>query len=336
VSSSVAPSLQPLGHSRPINLRTDLMALADLIELVFASSMDENGRAAIREMRALGHLSSAIGLLSRLNELALGIGLGYVWIVNERLVGNVSIYPAPAPYRTNEAWIIANVGVHPDFQRLGIARHLMHTALDAIHARSGRLALLQVDYDNYGAIDLYRQIGFVQERAFTTWHRNSHSVPPLMESDERIFITRRRSSEWSQEFALAEQLRPTDKGGIGWQRPLHKSFFQKPLIGQFWDWITLNTNERLVIRSADETQLRAAAWVESSLSGMRTRLTLFNDPTQPIYYANALLHTLVRRFRATSLIIEHPYDDVVGTELLRAYHFIPERTLWHMRYDVPR
>lgn len=319
-----------------MNLRTDLAALADLIELVFSSTMDESGRAAIREMRTLSHLGGAINLLSRLNEMALGIGLGYVWIVGERLVGNVSIYPATAPYRPGEAWIIANVGVHPEFQRLGIARRLMHTALDAIQHRGGRVAILQVDYDNYGAIDLYSSLGFVQERAFTTWNRHSLSVPPRTAEAEKIFITRRRSSEWLQEFAFVERVRPADQGGIGWQRPLHRSLFRKSLIGQMWDWVTLNMIERLVIRSEDETRLLSAAWIENSLSGLRTRVTLFNDPALPTQYADAMLHTIARRFRTTSLSVEHPYDDLVGTNLLRNYHFIPERTLWHMRYDIPR
>jgi GNAT superfamily N-acetyltransferase len=334
VSSAALPS-QPPGYSRPVNLRTDLSALADLIELVFASTMDENGRSAIREMRAMSHLGSAVGLLSRLNELALGIGLGYVWMVDERLVGNVSIYPATAPYRPGEAWIIANVGVHPDFQRQGIARILMNTALDAIYARKGRWALLQVDYDNHRAIDLYRSLGFVQERAFTTWQRHSMSLPPRAMDDAGDFITRRRANEWMREFEFIERLRPADQGGIGWQRPLHKSLFRKPLLSQLWDWVTLNSTERLVIRSEDESQLFSAAWIENSLSGMRTRLTLFNDPALPTHYAESMLYGLIRRFRTTSLTIEHPYDDLLTTDLLRRTHFIPERTLWHMRYDVP-
>ena len=37
-------------------------------------------------------------------------------------------------YRPGEAWIIANVGVHPEFQRMGIARYLMQMALDAIRS----------------------------------------------------------------------------------------------------------------------------------------------------------------------------------------------------------
>jgi len=333
--SSLNASRQPPGSVRPVNLRTDLVALADLIELVFATTMDESGRAAIREMRALSHLGGAVGLLSRLNELALGIGLGYVWMVGDRLVGNVSIYPATSPYRPNEAWIIANVGVHPDYQRMGIARRLMHTALDAIQTRRGQWALLQVDYDNHSAIDLYQSLGFVQERAFTTWNRHGLSVPPRS-SDERVFITRRRPTEWAQEYAFVERLRPSEQGGIGWQRPIRKALFRKPLLEQVWDWVTLNTIERLVIRSDNEEQIMAAVWVENSLSGFRTRLTLFNDPALPPLYAESLLNTLVRRFRSSTLTIEHPYDDVAATTLLRTHQFMPERTLRHMRYDVPR
>lgn len=46
----------PDPHIRPVNLRTDLPTLADLIELVFAPTMDESGRAAIREMRYMSRM----------------------------------------------------------------------------------------------------------------------------------------------------------------------------------------------------------------------------------------------------------------------------------------
>ena len=34
---------------RPVNVRTDLAQLADLMEITFHDTMDESGRAAIRE-----------------------------------------------------------------------------------------------------------------------------------------------------------------------------------------------------------------------------------------------------------------------------------------------
>ena len=82
---------------RPVNLRTDLRPLADLIELVFADSMDSSGRSAIREMRYLSSLGYGLKLIARLNELALGISLGFVYVLDGKLVGNVSVYPANYP-----------------------------------------------------------------------------------------------------------------------------------------------------------------------------------------------------------------------------------------------
>ena len=106
---------------RPVDLRSDLRPLADLIELVFADSMDSSGRSAIREMRYLSHFGYGLKLISRLNELALGISLGFVYVMDGKLVGNVSVYPASYPKELGETWILANVAVHPDYQRRGIA-----------------------------------------------------------------------------------------------------------------------------------------------------------------------------------------------------------------------
>ena len=73
---------------RPVNLRTDLRPLADLIELVFSDSMDSSGRSAIREMRFLSQMGYGLKLIARMNELALGISLGFVYIMDGKLVGN--------------------------------------------------------------------------------------------------------------------------------------------------------------------------------------------------------------------------------------------------------
>lgn len=58
---------------RPVNLRTDLAPLADLIELAFADSMDNSGRAAIREMRTLSRVAPGLGALLNVNEVAPGV-----------------------------------------------------------------------------------------------------------------------------------------------------------------------------------------------------------------------------------------------------------------------
>ena len=98
----------PKDGLRPVNLRTDLAPLADLIELAFADTMDNSGRAAVREMRYLSRMGPGLNVLAGVSDLTQGIGLGYVWIEDARLIGNVSIYPANWPSDAGDAWIIAN------------------------------------------------------------------------------------------------------------------------------------------------------------------------------------------------------------------------------------
>lgn len=324
---------QSHGFLRPVNLQTDLAPLADLIELTFTHTMDESGRAAIREMRAMSHLGVALNWLGRLNDLALGISMGYVWLEDNRLVGNVSIYPANYPKGAGSTWIIANVAVHPHYQRRGIATQLMHAALATLREKGADRAILQVDYENVSAIDLYLKLGFIKERPFSTWERHSLTpLPTLKREGEAVFITRRRPTEWQQEYALAQRSRSTQQGGIGWLKPLHESYFRQNIWKQMVSFLTMNTTERLIVRTEDATQLRAAMWVESTLASIRTRLTLLSDPADTDAAA-ALLNHVIRRFRTSTLIIEHPYDDAPITDLLQQYRFRSERVVWHMRRD---
>ncbi len=318
---------------RPVNLRTDLRPLADLIELVFAESMDDGGRAAIREMRYLSHMGYGLNLISRLNDLALGISLGYVYIADGKLVGNVSIYPAGYPKNLGSGWIIANVAVHPDYQRRGIAYQLMEASLDMIRSRRGTQAVLQVNYDNVGAQRLYERLGFVYERAWRTWRRSSFVKAPLpMQHD--YHITRLRSGEWKSEFQLAQQVRPNHKGGLGWLMPLHKSYFYIPWWKRLVDFFSLNSVEKLIIRDTQTQNILASLWVESVMSSTSLRMRLLNPSDmnhQP--YAQALLNNTLRRFSRSTMAFEHPRDDVPINDLLIAYQFTIKRDLWHMRLD---
>lgn len=318
---------------RPFNPRTDLSPLADLIELVFADTMDSSGRAALREMRMLSHLGAGLNVLSRLNELTLGIHTGVVWIADQKLVGNVSIYPANWHTDLGNAWIIANVGVHPAYQRRGIARQLMRAGIEMIQQRGGTAAILQVDYDNDGARSLYRQLGFVEERAWSLWRRSGGARPIQSVGNIQVEMSHRRLSEWRAEYALAQQVRPTALGGIGWLRPLHPSLFRPHPLRWLNDLFNLRSIERLVIRTPDERALAAALWVETGISSS-SRLTLMVSPQHAGVYDDALLSTIVRRLGHDPLVIEHPHDETVTNTILERHRFSRQRTVIHMRLDT--
>mgnify|MGYP001382764691 CR=1 FL=1 len=319
---------------RPVNLRTDLAALADLLELAFASSMDSGGRSAIREMRALSRVGPGLGVLQGISDLAQGMSLGYVWVQAGRLVGNVSVYPANAPADLARAWIIANVAVHPDYQRRGIANQLMQASMDMVRRQGGSKAILQVDADNYTAQRVYERLGFEPERAWTTWRRPITALkpPPMPDSP---YITQRTPGEWGAEYRLAQQLFPVERGGLGWLRPLYPGQFRRSLLTRLKDWLNLRTLERLIVRGSEDDQLLASLWVENGFMAGSVQLTLLVDPPYAGLYDEALLNTAVRRFgSAQALVIEYPQDLTITSALLRRYGFSPRREVIHMRWDV--
>ncbi|MGJ3240022.1 MAG: GNAT family N-acetyltransferase [Anaerolineae bacterium] len=334
ISVMPAPDSSMQDGIRPVNIQTDLASLADLIELSFRDTMDESGRAAIREMRYLSKLGVGLNLLSRLNDLMLGISQGYVMIRDGSLVGNVSIYPANWREELGKAWMIANVSTHPDYRGQGIARQLMHTCMDFIRDKGATHAILQVNYDNHPAIHLYDQLGFVRERAFTRWARSALVPTPDKNHDlEDIFFTKPRRAEWQQEYQLVQRTRPNERGGIGWLQPLHIKDFQPSLWQSLKRLFAFGDRERLIVRDDDNTNLLAMLWVERSLALSRTRLTLFKHPDAEMRYAEVLLSNVLRRYRSASFYLEHPHDDGAVSELLTAYRFRPHRTVWHMSYS---
>jgi GNAT superfamily N-acetyltransferase len=285
-------------------------------------------------MRVLSRVGVGLNMLSGMNELTHGISLGYVWVIEGRLVGNVSVYPANWPPELGKAWIIANVAVHPDYRGRSIATRLMQASMEMIGKHRGATAILQVDYDNGVARNLYRRLGFADERGWIHWRRPSTSrVPPS--SNTVVHITRRRSQEWRAEYEMAQRLRPTITGGMGWLRPLHTGLFKPSLFKKLGDWMSLRSMERLVIRSEDETQLLATLWIESGFATSSPQLTLMVDPEYDGIYDEVLVNTAVRRFGTQPIVIEHPSDEVVTNTILQRYHFTPQRTLVHMRWNAP-
>lgn len=331
VTSAPKSSAASPNGMRPINLSTDLGPLADLIEMVFADTMDSSGRAALREMRMLSKFGRGVNLLQRLGDTTLGIQQGYVWIENGKLIGNVSIYPAKKT-GMDQVWIIANVGTHPDYRRRGIARELMVASLNEIRKHGGKRAVLQVDYTNEKAQQLYYELGFTAERAWTVWRRASNYRSLIPHEIDRIYISHPRRSDRRAEYALANRLYPNALGGLGWLRPLLPEMFMPNVIQRLRDIINMRSLEHLIIRSDDNRDVRAALVIERS-AGLSTRLSLIVPPEYVGYYDEALISTAVRRFGSEALVLEHPYEENITATILERYHFRRTRSAYHMRFD---
>lgn len=310
---------------RPINLRTDLGAIATLIETCFADEMDAQGRAAVREMRAISRSGPFLWLLASLNRVVRDIASGYVWVEDGWLVGNVSIYRADTP---DFDWVIANVAVHPDFRRRGIARSLMQASLELLCKRKGRSVALQVRQSNLGAIALYRALGFAIVRTWTTWR---HPAPMVALERSSPPIEAAQGNDWRDIYALAREIRPT---GLGWMRATDASAFRPTLWRWLSDLFSGKVEEQYVVR--DGAGVAAALLIGMPLAGRRDALTLLVRPDHQGELERPLLGFALNRLRGRgrAVTLEHPDDDQAACAALEALGFTRSQSLTVMRYDL--
>ena len=110
-----------------------------------------------------------------------------------RIVGNVTLLESPIHAR----YLVANVAVHPDFRRRGIARALMHEALAHIESWHGHQVYLQVESDNRAALALYDSMAFERRGEVRRWQTTISKLRlPSPEQAAGPRVRSLRSREW--------------------------------------------------------------------------------------------------------------------------------------------
>ena len=153
----VAEQPIPFRGLRPLDSRRDLGQVADLIEESFAGELEPGGLAALRDMRLLSRMGPLVGLAARSDPTLEDVLGGFVWVEEDRVVGNVTLQRLDL---YGNRWQIANVAVHRPYRGRGIGRALVDAALERITLRGGSWALLQVRTDNEIARKLYEHAIF--------------------------------------------------------------------------------------------------------------------------------------------------------------------------------
>ena len=189
-------------HLRPLRLQRDLSAVADLVELCFAESLDADGRRYIRQMREAARSPHKMGVTSRLSPAF----TGFIWEQDEKIIGNINLLPVTP--EGQPAYMIANVAVHPDHRRQGIASALTEAGINYIRAKGAKSAWLQVNQDNPAAIHLYQSFGFVERSRRTTWH--SPLRPARIALPDKVSVQARKGKNWRKQAAWLEQIYPSE------------------------------------------------------------------------------------------------------------------------------
>lgn len=213
---------------RPLSILRDLPAVADLIEICFSNTMDSEGKRYVQDMRRAGSDNSFIKWANHAAETTSLPLSGYVWDENGKIIGNTSL----VPFRHNKQrlYLIANVAVHPEHHRKGIARALTERAMQ--HAREKKVdnVWLQVREDNIGAINLYTKLGFIERARRTNWLAITDFQAPTLHTD--IAITNRQPRDWQTQLYWLSRLYPDL---LAW----HRNWNFRSLRPGFWNWLYL-------------------------------------------------------------------------------------------------
>jgi ribosomal protein S18 acetylase RimI-like enzyme len=313
---SVAATTRP-GRIRPLNVLRDLPSVADLIELCFSTTLDPEGRSYIDQMRRNGHDSSFLSWAPRVIETVSLPLSGFVWEDNGRVVGNVSLIPFIK--RGQKIYLVANVATHPEYRRRGIARELTMAAMQRAREKYAQAIWLHVRDDNPGAIQLYRELGFVERTRRTSWQASSGTTP-LGNVHANIRIAPRPTRDWTTQREWLARAYPET---LDWYQPQGWGMFKPGLVNGIYRLIAdINTIQWSAYRNGLLQGVLAC-----QRTGSRTDRLWAAMPAKSDLDAVTALLLYGRRLLAQSHSLTMEYPAGFMDEAIRAAGFNAQRTL---------
>jgi len=298
---------------RPFDVRSDLLSVSDLVELCFADRLTPDGEALLRKMR-----SSAKN--QRFQEWAYHMAgrvsmpfTGYVWEERGEIVGNLSLIPYNIGRK--QYYMIANVAVHPEFQRKGIARSLVQQALDFLLPR--RLDGIWLQVDEFKEIS--RRTTWILEpgeinREFLNWH-----VPGFLVQDHK-------AKYWVQQKKWLDKNYPPE---VRWHLPLRSEYLRGGLPGKISRLLLVEPKIRQWAVTARSELIGVVSW-QSSKTHADWIWIASSAETEGVLLDAFLPHWLNSPGLKRSLRLDFPKRK---TNLsLETHWFKPARTLIWMKY----
>jgi ribosomal protein S18 acetylase RimI-like enzyme len=310
-------------YVRSLNVLRDLPQVADLIELCFSSTMDNDGQRYVNDMRRAGRDDGFLRWADHMAETTSLPLTGYVWEENGKIIGNASLIP----FRDHgkRIYLVANVATHPDYRRRGIGRALTQRAMEHARKKNAAAIWLHVRDDNPGAIQLYADLGFQEVARRTTWQANPdpHAIKPYSD----VQIIPRQPRFWPVQQDWLRRLYPE---ALNWYTPLNLNALRPG----FWNWFYLlfmefDLRQWAAIRG-DEL-LATLTWMPRG--GRSESIYAAAPHEEKDASVEALTQILIHARRSLSnhaaLSLEYPDGEM--TEAIAAAGFKPRRTLIWMK-----
>ena len=329
-SITVSAQRPPPNPLRPLNILHDLPQVADLIELCFSSTIDDEGQSYLDQMRRASRDNEFLRWAGRVVDTTSMPLSGFVWDVDGRIIGNASL--VYQNFGSRKIAMIANVATHPDYRRRGIGRALTESAMNHARRKGARELWLHVRDDNPTAIRIYEELGFRERGRRTTYYSRPGApaasllghASATQSSRQRLAVVQPRNRDWPAQRAWLYRTHPTE---LSW----YSHWDWEKLSPDLWNWIyrtfvEFNTRQWAALRGG-----KLAATV-SWIPTMHAANMLWIG-TEPNGDAEALQAALeAARFELSHyrrLTVEHPAGEM--TQAIESAGFEAYRTLLWMR-----
>lgn len=284
-------------HIRAINIRKDLPAIADLIDLCFSEQMDAEGRDYLRHIRQIASGVGAFIIDGNTPESSPFPFHGYLWEEDGRVIGNLTLILIR---RVIETYFIANVAVHPSQRGKGIARQLTDRAIAHVREHNGKQICLQVREDNPTAFRIYQETGFKETARRTSWVFPQGYQPgaPL---NNTALITRRKAEDWHQQVAWLNQIYPPE---VAWNIPYNTRRL-KPSFSTWFD----NMLNNISVRSwavKQQNELLGAASFESGVAGSDYVWLAASAENDDMVIRKLMPHIYAKVFKPHRIVVNYP------------------------------
>ena len=323
MAAEIAISPSARGHLRRLDMRRDLVKVADLVELCFYDTLDAEGKKYLNEMRKAAQVASFMGIASNLISDTTMPPSGYVWEEDGRLVGNLSLIPIVV--QRKRAYMIANVATHPDYRHQGIARQLTLAALKHARINGAPSVWLQVRDDNPTAIHIYLSNGFIERLRRTNWY-NGPTYPELP-VPAGIEVGKRQVNHWMLQQRWLKRIYPDE---LNWHMPFNWNLFRPDILGKLYRALNLEFLHHWSVERDGELK-GVASWRHAR--GFTDSLWLA-IPEQVDEEATLALILKMRKdiHQGQPLSLNLPHN--LAVEVLKRASFYPHQTLIWMEYPL--
>ena len=306
------------GKLRQLNILCDLSKVADLVELCFHQNMDSEGKSYLRQMRHASKKSQFLSWTS--NSVPLK---GYVWAEKNKIIGNISIIPFQKTGK--KIFLLANVAVHPDHRRKGIAKALTEKGLEYARQHGAKSIWVHVKDDNPTAIKLYENLGFQERTSRTTWVANAKIHPS--QAKTHVKITSPSACFWEREYHWLTQNYPEE---IRWYRMPNWKNFKPGMKYFFYKFFVESDNYQWIIQKDGKLE---AALIATRIYASRSYIWLATaQKTDSLSLTHLLLHARLHlSAKKRKLYLNYPANQ--STTALQNAGFTPLRTLIWMKAD---